>query len=61
MACEACGKTVSLHTLRYRHVCYSMVERVRRGTEEARAAVRERAEASLEAERAAKYARMLNL
>ena len=61
VACEACQKIVSLHTLKYRHVCQPMVDRVRRGTQEAHAAVRQRAEAALETERAAKYKHLWNL
>jgi len=61
VTCEACRKTVTLHTLRYRHVCEPMVDRLRRGTEEAHAAVQQRAEAALETERAAKYQHLWNL
>eukprot|EP00969_Alexandrium_andersonii_P224524 9915687-Alexandrium_andersonii.AAC.1 len=61
VACEACRKRVTLHTLKYRHVCEPMVERMRRATDEAHVAVRARAEAALETERAAKYAHLLNL
>eukprot|EP00969_Alexandrium_andersonii_P246030 10872144-Alexandrium_andersonii.AAC.1 len=61
VTCEACQKNLSLHTLRYRHVCQPMVDRIRRGTEEAHAAVRQRAEAKLDTQRAAKYAHLVNL
>ena len=61
VTCEACQKTVSLHTLRYRHICQPMVERIRRGTEEAHCAVRSRAEALVQAESAGKYAHLWNL
>ena len=59
--CEACGKRVSLFTLRYRHVCIPALERVRRGTVAANAAVGARAEDAVEAEKASKFARLLNL
>jgi len=59
--CEACGKRVSLGTLRYRHTCIPALERVRRGTHEANAAVRARAEEVVDAEKAAKFARLLKL
>ena len=59
--CEACGKRVSLFTLRYRHTCIPALERVRRGTDEANSAVRARAEAVVDAEKAARFARLLNL
>ena len=60
VTCEACRKTVTLHTLRYRHVCQPMADRLRRATDEAHAAVRQRAEAKLDMERAAKYAHLVN-
>ena len=59
--CEACGKRVSLFTLRYRHTCLSALERARRGTLEANASVRARAEEAADAEKAAKFARLLDL
>ena len=59
--CEACGKRASLHTLRYRHVCVPAVDRVRRGADQANAAVRTRAEEAVDAEKAAQVARLLNL
>eukprot|EP00969_Alexandrium_andersonii_P278551 12312598-Alexandrium_andersonii.AAC.1 len=52
VTCKACQKTISLHCLKYRHVCQPMVDCIRRGTEDAHAAVQHRAEAALEAERA---------
>ena len=61
VTCEACQKRLTLHTLKYRHVCQPMVDRVRRGTQEARAAAWQRAEAALETERAAKYKHLWNL
>eukprot|EP00969_Alexandrium_andersonii_P111426 4920618-Alexandrium_andersonii.AAC.1 len=61
VVCEACGKTVSLHTLTYRHLCKSMIERVRRKTQEGQAAVQARAEAQVEAEQAAKYSHLFQL
>ena len=61
VTCEACRKTVTLHCLKYRHVCQPMVDRVRRGTEEAHAAVQQRAEAALEAQQADRYAHLWNL
>ena len=61
VTCEACQKTVSLHTLRYRHVCQPLLERIQRGPEEAHAAVRQRAEAKLDTQRATKYAHLVNL
>ena len=59
VTCDACHKSVSLHTLKYRHVCRSMVDRIRRGMQEARTAVQSRAEAVLEAERASKYVHLV--
>ena len=61
VTCEACQKSLTLHTLKYRHVCEPMMDRVRRATDEAHAAVRQRAEAALETERAAKYKHLWNL
>eukprot|EP00969_Alexandrium_andersonii_P325386 14377958-Alexandrium_andersonii.AAC.1 len=58
---EMCIRDSSLRTLRYRHVCQPMVERIRRGTEEAHSAVRPRAEALVQAESAGKYAHLWNL
>ena len=61
VTCEAWQKRLTLHTLKYRHVCQPMVDRVRRATDEAHAAVRQRAEAALETERATKYKHLWNL
>ena len=55
--CDACGKRVTLHTLRYRHVCFPSVQRVRQATVDAQLAVNKRAEAIVEEEKANKYAR----
>ena len=55
--CDACGKRVTLHTLRYRHVCFPSVQRVRQATVDAQLAVNKRAEAIAEEEKANKYAR----
>eukprot|EP00969_Alexandrium_andersonii_P274049 12112387-Alexandrium_andersonii.AAC.1 len=61
VTCEACQKRITLHTLLYRHVCRPMTERVRCATDSGQAAVRARAEASLEAEQSAKYAHLFQL
>ena len=61
VACGACGKVISVHTYKYRHVCESMVDRVRRATEEGHSAVRSRAEVLVQAESAGKYAKLWNL
>ena len=53
--CEACGKSVTLHTLRYRHVWFPSVQRIRQATADAQLAVNKRAEAVIEQEKSAKY------
>eukprot|EP00969_Alexandrium_andersonii_P348083 15391377-Alexandrium_andersonii.AAC.1 len=45
VACEACGKVISVHTYKYKHVCQPMVDRIQRATEEGRATTQARAEA----------------
>ena len=57
VACTACGKRVTVHTLRYRHLCAPAVDRLQRATAEAQQAVQDRAQATLEEEKANKYAR----
>ena len=57
VACESCGKRVTVHTLRYRHLCVPAVTRLQRATAEAQQAVQDRAQASVEQEKANKYAR----
>ena len=61
VVCEACGKRITLHVAKYRHLCVPALERVRRATREATQAVRSRAEGAVEAEKMAKYARLLQL
>ena len=56
VTCEACGKHVTMHTLRYRHICVPAVDRVQRATVEAQQAVQDRAQASVEQEKANRYA-----
>ena len=46
--CEACGKRVTMHTLRYRHVCFPSVQRIRQAKADAQLAVNKRAEAVIE-------------
>ena len=58
VACEACGKQVSLHTLKYRHLCVPMVDRLRRAAAEAHQAVQNRAQTVVEEERASRYAHL---
>ena len=58
VACEACGKRVTVHTLRYRHLCVPAVDRLQRATAEAQQAVQDRAQASVEQERANRYAHL---
>ena len=53
--CGACGKSVTVHTLRYRHVCFPSVQRLRQATADAQLAVNKRAEAVIEQEKSAKY------
>jgi len=57
--CEGCGKAMTVHNLRYRHRCTPMTERLRQAAEEAHAAVRQRAENTVEAERASRYAHLV--
>ena len=61
VTCSACQKRLTAHTLKYRHICTPMVDRIKRASLEGNAAVQRRAETTLEAERAAKYAHLLNL
>ena len=61
VTCGYCGKRITLHTLRYRHLCVDAVERVRRAEDEARHAVGSRAESALQAEKRSKFARLFNL
>ena len=56
VACEACGKRVTVHTLRYRHLCVPAVDRLQRATTEAQQAVQARAQANIEEKKANKYA-----
>ena len=58
VACEACGKRLTVHSLRYRHLCIPAIERIRRATTEAQQAVQTRAETAVEEERANKYAHL---
>ena len=39
VTCEACGKRVTMHTLRYRHICIPTSVRVQRAAAEAQQAV----------------------
>ena len=55
VACESCGKRVTLHTLRYRHLCVPTVTRLQRATAEAQQAVEARAEATIEEKKSNKY------
>ena len=55
--CEACGKKVTLHTLRYRHICFPSVQRVRQAAADAQLAVNRRAEAVVEQEKSTRYER----
>ena len=56
VTCEACGKHVTMHTLRYRHICIPTSVRLQRATAEAQQAVQDRADATAEEENANKYA-----
>ena len=55
VACESCGKRVTMHTLRYRHLCVPTVTRLQRATAEAQQAVEARAEATIEEKKSNKY------
>ena len=57
VACNACGQRVTMHTLRYRHLCVPAVDRLQRATAEAQQAVQARAQASVQEEKANRYAR----
>ena len=56
VACESCGKRVTVHTLRYRHLCVPTVTRLQRATAEAQQAVQDRAQATVQEENASRYA-----
>ena len=57
--CEACGKRVSLHCLRYRHLCWPAVERVEEYKKRGHAAVHGRAQEYAEEQQRDKYANLL--
>ena len=58
VVCEACSKEISLHTLKYRHRCFPMVDRLKRAKAEAQQAAKKRAQSTLEEEKANKYAHL---
>ena len=60
VACENCGKRVTVHTLRYRHLCVPAVQRIRQATAEAHEAVQRRAANAVEEERSGKYTHLFS-
>ena len=56
VTCDACGKRLTMHTLRYRHICNPTSVRLQRATAEAQQAVQDRADAIAEEEKSNKYA-----
>ena len=56
VTCDACGKRLTMHTLRYRHICIPTSVRLQRATAEAQQAVQDRADATAEEEKSNKYA-----
>ena len=56
VTCDACGKRLTMHTLRYRHICIPTSVRLQRAAVEAQQAVQERSYATAEEEKANKYA-----
>ena len=56
VTCDACGKRITMHTLRYRHICIPTSVRLQRATAEAQQAVQDRADATADEEKSNKYA-----
>ena len=56
VTCDACGKRLTMHTLRYRHICIPTSVRLQRATAEAQQAVQDRADATTDEEKSNKYA-----
>ena len=54
VVCEACGKRITLHVAKYRHLCVPALDRVKRATQEATRAIQSRAEGAVEAEKKGK-------
>ena len=56
VTCNTCGKRVTMHTLRYRHICIPTSVRLQRATAEAQQAVQARAHATNEENKSNTYA-----